>query len=764
MDAEMARVFGPALLAAPTGVEANASASSVVTALPAGGGEGLGGARDAASESVKDGEPTRKADTVPMMELARFVTDSFRVNADHRRTCDAQGRCVESRLADAIMAQTCSFSSDQVAKLVAAGVPPRSFVPLTATKIRAASSMLTAILSYGTEALATLQPSPDPEAPEEVVEEAVAAVSAEVSQLFSNLEQAGVDGLDAQSEVALSGIVRKAAENAVDAAANRRDADARMRCKRLERKVNDIMKEGRLDEAFHAFKNNVCTYGTGVIAFTVKNVPRNVSTFDRKSGVRKIVRRVVTIPVYESISPVDCYPAPNAVNVGDGALCVRMRYQGDELHRYASAARRGDVEFGSEGWRASAVAEVLARHPTGGVHVDEDRKPVEIGLAERNGVESQFDCTYEGIRCFAAVKGSMLLEMGISRTVLGKQVKAGDFYRIEAVVIDGTVVYCRIYDDRMGVPLVKGTFYDLPGSWWGESIADKLANCQSMCNNAVKAILQNMGMAAVPQVWMNDLARFQDRSGTGLKVMGGKLWTFSSGGGYAAMGQASAGVPMGVLPVPSYANELLAVFTAFNKQADLDSGIAAWSEGTGGGGSGALRTAEGLKTFMESQNRGMQDVVNRIDINLIRPLYRMTADWVMLYGKDVSLRGDVEVVPVGLMGRILKAQSEQARLQMFSMVLNSELLQQIAGIRGVVELWRPSLKDLDINPDNVCPSEERMDYLEKLQQIQQIFQATSASAGVAENAGDGAGAPPGVDQPPEPKGPGGGVAERRAAA
>ena len=751
MDGEMARIFGPALEAPKETVDSQSpnTAFAKTTENPA-----------SSDDKVSDGEAGVKANTVPMTNLARFVMDNFRANRDHRLTCDAQGRCVESRLTDAIMAQTCSYTSEQVAKLQAAGVPPKAYAPITATKVRAASAMLTSILSYGSDSLAKLEPSPDPDAPQDVADEAVRTVNAELAQIFAQLQQSGVSELPPDAVSMLQAIVRKASENAVDAVANRKDADARMRCKRLERKVNDIMKEGCFDEAFHAFKNYVCTYGTGVIAFTVKNVPRNVAV--EVDGARKIVRKVVTIPVYEAINPVDCYPAPNAVNIEDGALCIRMRYVADELHRYASSAKRNDISFGAEGWRASAVSEVLSRHPFGGVHIDEEPRSTDIRLAERNGVEDYRDCTYEGVRCYASVKGDYLREMGITKTILGKTVKSSEFYRTETVVIDGTVVYCRIYDDRMGVPLAKGTFYDLPGSWWGESIADKLANCQSMCNNAVKAMLQNMGMSAVPQVWMNDLSRFQDRSSTGLKMVGGKLWTFSQGTGYAAMGQSSAGVPMGVLDIPSHANELLAIFNAFNKQADLDSGIAAWSEGTGGGGSGALRTAEGLKTFMESQNRGMQDVVNRIDINLIRPLYRMTADWVMLYGKDVSLRGDVEVIPVGLMGRILKAQAEQQRLQMFSMVVNSPMLQQIAGIKGIVELWRPSLRDLDINPDNVCPSEERMEYLDNLQRIQQIFQAMSASKGVQENAGgEGAGAPPGVDQPPMPKQPQGGVSERR---
>lgn len=753
MDGEMARIFGPAL----ESPKETAVSQAFDSALAADAARRLG-----VDEKVIDGESGVKSDTVPMTNLARFVMDNFRANRDHRLTCDAQGRSVESRLTDAIMAQTCSFTAEQVAKLQACGVPPRAYAPVTATKVRAASSMLTSILSYGSDALATLQPSPDPDAPQEVADEAVQTVNAELMQVFAQLQQSGVTELPPDIAASLQMIVRKASENAVDAVANRKDADARMRCKRLERKVNDVMKEGRFDETFHKFKNFLCTYGTGVVAFTVKNVPRNVAVTDRKTGVRKIVRKVVTIPVYEAINPVDCYPAPNAVNIEDGALCIRMRYIADELHRYASSAKRNDISFGSEGWRANAVSEVLARHPFGGVHIDEEPRPTDIRLAERNGVEDYRDCTYEGVRCFASVKGDYLREMGITKTVLGKPVKAGEFYRTETVVIDGTVVYCRIYDDRMGVPLAKGVFYDLPGSWWGESIADKLAMCQSVMNNTVKALLQNMGMSAVSQVWMNDLSRYQDRSGTGLKMVGGKIWPFSQGTGYAAMGQSSSGAPMGVLDIPSHANELLSVFSAFNKQADLDSGIAAWSEGTGGGGSGALRTAEGLKTFMESQNRGMQDVVNRIDINLIRPLYRMTADWVMLYGDDVSLRGDVEVVPVGLMGRILKAQAEQQRLQMFSMVVNNPLLQQIAGIKGIVELWRPSLKDLDINPDNVCPSEERMEYLDNLQKIQQIFQATSASQGVQQNAGgEAAGAPPGVDQPPMPEQPQGGVAERR---
>ena len=125
--------------------------------------------------------------------------------------------------------------------------------------------------------------------------------------------------------------------------------------------------------------------------------------------------------------------------------------------------------------------------------------------------------------------------------------------------------------------------------------------------------------------------------------------------------------------------------------------------------------------------------------------------------------GDVEVRPVGLMGRILKAQRDQLRQQLLSMVLNSQYLQQNLGPKAVMTLFRPSVKDVDVNPDDVMPNEERLKEIEYLEKIGQVIQAMSGAQNAAAEQQEMAGAPPGVPQPEQPE-PKGGVAERRSVA
>jgi hypothetical protein len=97
------------------------------------------------------------------------------------------------------------------------------------------------------------------------------------------------------------------------------------------------------------------------------------------------------------------------------------------------------------------------------------------------------------------------------------------------------------------------------------------------------------------------------------------------------------------------------------------------------------------------------------------------------------------------------------------MVLNSQMLSGILGVKSILELFRPSLKDVNVNHDNVAPSAERLEMLEQIENIKQVFAATQASDGVQQNAAaaQGGGAPPGIQQPPAVQG---GVSERRGVA
>lgn len=702
---------------------------------------------------------------LPMKSLAQFVMRQFRINVDHRKTLGENGVSVDMKLSDALLAQTCTHSAAAIEKMRRAGVPSRVYVPITATKVRAAKAMLLDLISSGGDPLFSMSPTPDPTLPSVLQAEAVAKVGSELQQIFQQLEQAGMEQMPPEMFAKLQELIRTAMIGQYDSLKNEEESVARKRAKRMERKVWDIMEEGGFNEAFAEYIDYICTYGTCVmVGPVVRNVAVNkciekVDKDGETAHVKEYRRVVRKIPVFEALNPFDCYPAPDAKKVTDGALCVRVKYAANELWRFADGSSeqiqsRGRKCLG-EGWNEVAVKSLLLKHPDGGVKILEEQRNPAVRSAENNARENIDDCTFEGVRCFAPIRGSMLIEMGIVKNRKGEKIKVNSYYYTEAVVIDGIVVFCQIFDDAMGLPLSKGVFYELPGSWWGECIADKLISVQYTMNVCIKSLLQNMGVASGPMYWMNDVSRLADKSPEGLKMYPHKIW------GFAASMMGNSGAPMGVLQVPSNASELLSVFDKMKTQADDDSGIPAYTYGQSSG-QGALRTASGLAIFSEAANRGMKMIISTTDKLVIADVARRCADWVLLYDDDMELKGDVTVRPIGLMGKIMRAQQDQQRLSVFQMVVTNPFLLQSIGIKGVFELFRPTINDLNINPDNVIPTEERMKTLELIAGIKQIFEATSAANGVQENAmPQNGGGVPGVERPQAVQG---GVEQRRAVA
>lgn len=728
--------------------------------------EGSGkGAEDASltvSSVSPDGQPvggvmredgTQEEQTTPMTSLACWIMDRYRENSDFRKSSG-----VDDKLNYCLRAQTCTFSDEQRAELLkyfSPDVADKLFAPITSTKNRAAKAMLVDLVNQSGEPLFHIEPTPYPDVPKRVEEEAMEGILSELNQIFTELANSGVQEIPPEAMETLQRMVAKATTDRVDEISNAKDEFARDRARRMEKKVWDLMDEGGFKSAFKDFLDNVCCKGTGVIIGPVSKVVAVNRCTEGKNGILRYGRVYDTKVCYESVDPMDCYPSPDAKKVDDGVLCIRVKYTADALARLSRA--EGNSAPDGKGWIRGMVRALLARHPRGGVKVNIDQYDPGRRYCERNGSEDNADCTFEGVRCFASVRGTELISMGISKDRLGKRLDADDFYRIEAVVIENRVVYCRIYDDALGVPVSKGTFYSLPNSWWGESIADKLGQCQVVLNNCVVSLMKNMPVASGAIFYIKDFQRLVNKSPDATKLKSGMTIPFNgstSGDG---------GAPIGAVTVPSAAGELLSVWSSFVKQADLDSGIPAYSEGQSAGSSGALRTASGLATLTEASTRGFKMVMTGIDDDVISRIARLTADYVLVYDKDQSLKGDVNIRSVGLIGRILKVQRDQARLQLFNMVISNQNLAQMFGPTGIIEMLRPSVQDVDINPDDVLPSKGKLEEMEEVAKIRQLFEATAAAAGVQQNAApqDAQGAPPGVAQPPAVQG---GVAERRGVA
>lgn len=656
----------------------------------------------------------------PMDRLAARVMDVYRVNAEHRRLSG-----VDAMLEYAASSAKMRYSPQQRAVLAACGIDPRNYRPLTAMKVRSAKAMLTDIIKQSGDKPYVLSPTPAPEVPESARRRIAASLAREIAAF---LEKAGGSFSDArEAEAFYVSVLSRAAEMHVEA--RRREMEwARERCELMDAKIHDQLVEGGFVEEFNRLVGYVCAYGTGVM---VGPCPRAVPVCgcrerETMAGwVVKYERRYEVRPTYEAVSPWDCYPSPNARRVDDGVLCIRVRYTADELWRFAEAMGGG----ASDGWRPLAVREILSRHPSGGVRLDAEAYDFARREAERNSMAGDRDCTLEGVRCFGSFRGSELAGFGMSKTPDGRVVDCGRYYRAEVVVLDGRVVYCRVEDDRMPSPLAKATLYETPDCWWGDTIAEYLYSAQSLQNNALKNIIQNGAVSSGGLFYCQDVQNVVSLDGSpALAVRAGKMFGFKRGLGGAS------GAPIGVVQVPDTTQSQLRLLQAAGQMADDDSGIPQYTMGSSSQLSGAGRTASGLAMMSEAACRVINMCICGLGRDVIVPVVRNTHVYNLLHGDDASAKGDVEVNPSGLMGRILREAESQRRQQMAAMLGQHPVLSRAITVEGFFELVRPELESIGVNPDKVIPSKERM---ELYQAIVDAARANAAAQGAAQ---DGAGA------------------------
>lgn len=722
-------------------------------------------AMPAPSASDAPGVENAGIPTTPNTELANRVMSVFRVAWDHR---NASG--VTERLDYCLRTHRNRFSQEQENKLremfPGSDIPENIRSRVTSVKNRALRANLVELVNQAGEPLFRIDSSPVPDDGGETLVKAVRRNLFEIAALLDQLERAGItdDQIPPEAMEKLRELVDGAMERRYDDMQNEVEGEARDRARRMEKKVWDIWTEGGNDAQFLKNLDYFCVFGTCVsIGPVMRNVARNVVSVSKETGARRYRREVRCIPVFEAVNPLDCYPAPGAVEVDDGPLCITVRYTGEELFRLASSAKGNDTSAG--GWMGTVVNDILVRHENGarGVKLNAFAFDPVRRTCEGNGFDDSNDCTFEGVRCFMPMRGSALIDIGVTKDLDGKAIEAVEWYRTESIVIDNRVVYVCIHPEEMGVPVSKACCYTVPGSWWGGSIADQLAQCQCVLDNTAKCMMLNMAISSAPSGWVNDIQRLDDKSPDALKWRAGKIWKFRNGGAFGAGG--NSGPPMGVFPIPSTLNDSLAIWKAFQQQADLDSGLPSYSEGQSAGASGALRTAQGLNTFVENMMRGAKSIVTNLDKGMIAHQAQLTADWVLVYDPDQSLKGDVFVRSIGLMGRILKVQRDAMRLQMLNLCLNSEVLLRAIGVAGVIEMFRPSLEGLDLNPDDILPSKAKIEEQDALMQIAQIVKAAGGMPDAQQGAGEGGGMQSGVApvEQPAPVAPGG-VAERRGAA
>jgi len=676
-----------------------------------------------AKEQVPSPGNPAPAATVPttaaMTRLASFFIDEFRTNAQHRRISG-----IDAMLERAARADGLKYSPEQEAVLKACGISPRNYRPLTKMKMRAARAMLADIVKQSGDKPYVLSPTPKPSIPMSAKRKIVLQIAQEIVSFVRERGGLPVDDPAAMDAFYVSILTR--ASEMHDEVRRREMEWARVRCERMDQVIHDQLVEGKFVEEFNKLIGFICKYGTAVM---VGPSPRVESTcecreIDGMDGAVKYTREYAARPVYEAVNPWDCYPAPNAKGVADGTFCMKVRYTANALWQYAEA----ETENRPAGWQGKTVRALLSQYPKGGVRLELDSYDLVRREMEHNSLVTSEDCTLEGIRCFASVRGSMLINFGILKTPEGGKVVYHRYYKTEAIVIAGYVVYCRIIDDRMTMPITKACLYESPDSWWGDSLADILYSAQNQQNNALKNIILNGALSSNGMFVCHAVNRVVPLDGTpALSVRAGKMFGFKESPG-------GSGAPITVLKVDDTTQSQLALLKAASEMADDDSGIPQYTIGSSRQLSGAGRTASGLAMMTEAACRVINMCICDLGLNVIIPVVRNTHVYNLLESDDMSIKGDVEINPSGLMGKILREAESQRRTQFATMLGNHPVYSRALTVEAFFELLRPELDSLGVNPDRIIPSKERMEFIQQLMDAQAAAQAQAQAQQVEEAA------------------------------
>lgn len=579
---------------------------------------------------------------------------------------------VEKRMLRAKRALRGEYDPDVLATLKSQG-SSEIYMMLFASKARQAKALLgDVLLGSGEDKPWSLRPTPSPSLPPEIADQILRGVQ----ELVLQAEQ-GPAPMDMES-------VRQVLRDAKNRAEAMLCEEAKVRCARAERKLDDMMTEGGFGEALDQFLDDLCVYETAFLKGPVVRRRGKLTWAPTPDGGHTPQVVVTAQPHWERVDAMDIYPAPWARSVNDAFLIERHRLSVQSLTEL----------IGVEGYSEDAIRQVIDTYGIGGLRQwlssDSERAAAEGMSTAHSYTASDL---IDALQYWGTATGKQLLEWGLPRDEVPD---AESVYQIEAWLIGPWVIKAAINADPLARrPYFAHSFKRVPGSVWGLSLYDTMADCQDMCNGAARALSNNMGISSGPQVWIN-----VDRLPAGENIEELYPWKITQTTS-DPMGSSSA--PMGFFQPSSNAAELMGVFEKFSTLADEYTGIPRYMTGDGNVG-GAGRTASGMSMMVGNAGKTIKSTVSGIDLNVLGPAVSRGYEFLMRYDQDPDIKGDLQVVARGALALITKDAAQIRRNEFLALALQSPVVQEMIGPEGIASLLRATTRTLELDTANVVPS------------------------------------------------------------
>ncbi len=654
-------------------------ARGLVTTPSQGGQDGMRFVGNAELEARREDPEETPLETI-QSRLAAHVDRRWQA-AYRAKTSAANGEMsIEDQILEDYRQRDGRYSESKLQQIRETG-GSEIYMELTSTKCRAADAWLEDMLIGTGDKVWGLEPSPIQDLSPDVEEQIRRQVGHDA---FMEMQRSGRMPTPDEMQQAIDSIREQVRQQEQEA--------ARQAAEQMETLIADQLHEGGWEQALRDAIPDITTTKAGIIKGPILRQRKRLHWVRGPNGQTMPEVREEVIPEYERVSPLDIYPGPDAQSTDDGYLIERARFRPEDLEAVQDLP----------GYDQGAIQELLRRSPegteSGHLSVDQQRRDHE----QRNTAASEGN-SFVVLIYWGKASGADLREWGLP-------VEDDSQHEINAWLCDGKIIKAVLNPDPLGRrPYHKASYEDIPGAWWGRGIAELIRDLQQMCNAAARALVNNMGIASGPQIFINDTSRVPaDEDLTAMYPW--KIWQFEQDS------TASTGhrPPIESMQPDPIADHLMNVYQWFSKLADDQSGIPSYEHGNAdqrGGGA----TASGLSMLMDHAAKGLKRVVAAIDHGIIRQAVQRLYEHNMLFSPDEAVKGDLQVKARGP-AALVEQHQHAAKIQDGLQLTSNQIDMQIIGLRGRAKLLRELLRTMDVpGHDDIIPSDDELAQREQSQ-------------------------------------------------
>ncbi len=572
---------------------------------------------------------------------------------------------MNDRLLDCLRRRQGKYSPTKLAAIREMG-GSEIFMKLTGAKVFAAKSWIADIYSPSGDRPWTLETTPIPELP---------------PNLEKELTQKAVQGamsLNVPLE-AMQRLIEKHRKRLLDEL----EMEAKERADGMADYIEDQLIQADFHTQFDAFLDDFVTYPYAVFKAPIYRKTTALKWVDIGTGqyvpqtTEKILRKV------RRVSPFDIYPSPASTGINDHWVIEHHRLTPSDLTNMRGAA----------GYSNANIAKALLQYRQGGLRewvwgdTERDR------LEGRDSLMAQTE-TIDALEWSGKVSGQMLLEWGMKPEKIPDPY---DEYQVSVMLVGNYVIRAVLNPDpRKLSDYFKACWRSVPGSFAGEALPEILSDCQDLCNAAIRALANNMGISSGPMMYY-----FGDRLVAGQDITQLHPWKTI---GVTESRTGSSTVPVGWFQPDSNASELLTIYERFSAYADAVSGIPAYAYGSDQG-AGAAKTASGLSMLMNAASKGIKQAIRAIDLDVIEPMVEKMYIHAMLDDTvDYAIKGDLNIKARGSQSLLHKEANNQMIQQFLANTANPIDL-QIVGVDARRKLLKETAKQLDMPISEIFPDD-----------------------------------------------------------